>query len=93
MSGLISDLTGGDVLRAKVMLSSIVVSLAAYQVFLQAVGYGKIRLPFLEARPASQSHKAIGDTIVVLGVVLAVTCISTYGGIGGIENVSGGERV
>jgi hypothetical protein len=44
-----------------------------------AVGYGKLRPPFLGARPASLAHRASGDAIVAITVVVAVMCLSYYG--------------
>lgn len=39
------SVTRGNVTEVKVVLASIVTVLAAYQVTLMAVGYGKLRLP------------------------------------------------
>ncbi len=61
------------------MLASIVSALAVYQVALMAVGYGKVRLPFLGPGAASASHRAIGDTIVLVSIVVAGACLSYYG--------------
>jgi hypothetical protein len=43
------------------------------------VGYGKVRPPFLAARPASTAHRSIGDVIALLLVLVGVTCVSVYG--------------
>ena len=43
------------------------------------MGYGKLRPRFLEPRPASRTHRASGDAIVVLLVVVAVMCLSYFG--------------
>ncbi len=61
------------------ILASVALALAAYQVVLIAVGYGKLRPPFLEARSASFAHRAVGATIATLLVVTAVMCISYFG--------------
>jgi hypothetical protein len=79
MEDLIEDLTDGNVTEVKVVLASVVLALAVYQVLLAAVAYGWLRLPFLEAGPASWTHRASGDAIVVLTVLVAVACISAYG--------------
>ena len=61
------------------LLASVALALAVYQLFLIAVGYGKLRLPFLAATPASRTHRAVGDTIAVLLVVTAVMCVGYFG--------------
>jgi Family of unknown function (DUF6529) len=62
-----------------VLLASVALALAVYQLVLIAVGYGKLRPAFLEARPAASAHRAVGDTIVVLLVVTAFMCVSYFG--------------
>ena len=79
MEDLVESLTRGNVTEVKVLLASVVVALAGYQLFLIAVGYGKLRLPFLAWRPASSAHRAVGDAILVLIVATAIMCISYYG--------------
>ncbi len=61
------------------LLASVALALAVYQLVLIAVGYGKLRPPFLEARPAASAHRAVGDTIAVLLVVTAFMCVSYFG--------------
>ena len=78
MEDLISDLTRGNVTEVKVVLASVVMALACYQLVLIAVGYGKLRFSFLAAWPASRAHRAIGDSIVVITVVVAVMCLSYF---------------
>ena len=46
---------------------------------LAAVTYGWLRLPFLERGSASWTHRASGDTILVLTVVIATMCIGYSG--------------
>jgi hypothetical protein len=67
------------VTEVKVVLASVVLALACYQLVLIAVGYGKLRPSFLGAGPASKAHRAAGDTIVVLVCVVALMCISYFG--------------
>lgn len=85
MKGLVEDfvetVTRGNVVEVKVVLASVVAALAVYQVLLMAVGYGRLRPPFLDAGPASSAHRAIGDSIVVITVIVAVMCLS-YAGLG-----------
>ena len=63
---LIDSLTRGNPTEVKVVLASVVTALAVYQLVLIAVGYGKLRPPFLGARPASLAHRASGDAIVAI---------------------------
>jgi hypothetical protein len=79
MEDLIHDLARGNVTEVKVVLASVVAALAIYQVFLMAVGWGKVQLPFLKARPASFAHRSIGDVIVVLTLVVAFMCLGYFG--------------
>jgi hypothetical protein len=76
---LIETLTRGNATEVKVVLASVALALAVYQLALIAVGYGKLRPPFLAARPATATHRAVGDTIVVLLVVTAVMCVGYFG--------------
>jgi hypothetical protein len=48
MEDAIADLTRGNTTEVKVVLASVVAALACYQVFLMAVGYGRLRLRALE---------------------------------------------
>jgi hypothetical protein len=76
---LIEDLTNGYVTEVKVVLASVVLALAVYQLVLAAVSYGRVRPRFLEAGPATWAHRAGGDTILVLAVLVATACIAYYG--------------
>ena len=79
MEDLIEGLMRDNVAEVKVVLASVALALAVYQIVLISVGYGKVRPPFLRARPASTAHRAIGDVIALLLVVVGVTCVSVYG--------------
>lgn len=79
MERLIEDLTRGNVTEVKVVLATVVLALAAYQLVLAAVSYGKLRTRLLESGPATWAHRASGDTILVLAVLVAAACISFYG--------------
>jgi Family of unknown function (DUF6529) len=79
MEGLVERLTRGNPTEVKVVLASVVLALAAYQLVLIAVGYGKVRPRFLGAEPASRAHRASGDAIVVLLVVVSLMCLSYFG--------------
>jgi hypothetical protein len=79
MEDLLEGLMRDNVTEVKVVLASVALALAVYQLALIAVGYGKVRPPFLGARPASTAHRSIGDAIALLLVVVGVTCVSVYG--------------
>jgi len=76
---LVESLTRGNVAEVKVLLASVAAALAVYQLLLIAVGYGKLRLPFLATRPASRTHRAVGDTIVVLVAIVGAMCLAVHG--------------
>jgi hypothetical protein len=76
---LIEDLTNGNVTEVKVVLATVILALAVYQLLLAAVSYGKLRLRLLESGPATWAHRASGDTILVLAVLVASACIGFYG--------------
>ena len=79
MEDLIDDHPRGHVPEVKVLRATVVLGLAVYQVLLAGVAYGWLRLPFLERGSASWTHRASGDTILVLTVVIAVMCIGYSG--------------
>ena len=91
MEEFVLDVTNGNVAEVKVILASVVAALAIYQLALAAVGYGKVRIPFLANPAALRAHRAIGDTILVLAFVTAGMCLSVYGfeDDGGIHAVAG----
>ena len=51
----VDQLSRGNVAQVKTVLATIVMALAVYQLGLMAVGYGKLRLPFLKPKAASYS--------------------------------------
>jgi hypothetical protein len=75
---LVESVTRGNVAEVKVVLASVALALAAYQLVLIAVGYGKLRPGFLASAPASAAHRASGDAIVVVMVVAAGMCLSSF---------------
>lgn len=81
MEGLVESLTRGNVAEVKVLLASVALALAlgVYQLAMIAVGYGKVRVPFLAAPPAFAAHRAVGDTIALLLLCTGVMCVSVYG--------------
>jgi uncharacterized protein DUF6529 len=79
MEHLIDDLTLGNPYEVKAILASIAAALAVYQLVLIAAGYGRVRPPFLGSRVASFAHRASGDVILVLVVVVALACLVRFG--------------
>jgi Family of unknown function (DUF6529) len=91
MEQLIDDLTFGNVYEVKTVLASVAAALAVYQLVLIAVGYGKLRPRFLASPAASLTHRASGDVILVLVVVVALACMAHFGfdDDGGLHQVTG----
>ena len=91
MKDFVLDLTNGNVAEVKVLLATVVAALAIYQLVLAAIGYGKIRVPFLENPAALRGHRAIGDTIFVLAIITGGMCLSVYGfeDDGGVHAIAG----
>lgn len=79
MESFLDDVTRGNVAGVKVVLTSVVSVLAIYQVLLMSIGYGKLRLPFLNSRPASATHRAVGDSVVVVTLLIAFMCLTYFG--------------
>jgi Family of unknown function (DUF6529) len=73
------DLVQGNPTEVKVVLASVATALAIYQVVLAAIFYRKLRPSFLGAEPAAFTHRASGDTIAVLLIVVAIMCLSYFG--------------
>jgi len=91
MDQLIDDLTFGNVYEVKTVLASVAAALAVPQLVLIAVGYGKLRPRFLASAVASFTHRASGDVILVLVVVVALACLAHFGfeDDGGLHAVTG----
>jgi hypothetical protein len=73
------DLVQGNPTEVKVVLASVATALAVYQLVLAAIFYRKLRPAFLDAAPAAWTHRASGDTIAILLIVVAVMCLSYFG--------------
>jgi len=86
MDDWVESVTGGHVTEVKIVLTSIVAALAFYQVFLMAIGYGKLKLPFLHPRSASRAHRAIGDTVVSITLLIGLMCLAYFGIEDGVEH-------
>ena len=61
------------------MLASVALALAAYQVVLAAVGFRWVRPKVPEAEPAFRAHRASGDAILVLLVIVGGMCLAVAG--------------
>ena len=77
MEDFIDTVARGNPGSVKTVLTSVVFALMAYQLVLAAIGYRK--LPVIEARPAFFTHRASGDALVVIMVIVAVMCLAAYG--------------
>ena len=77
MEDLLDTLTRGNPLAVKTVLASVMFGLAIYQLLLATVGYGKLRPRFLDSAPAFLTHRASGDVIVVLLLVVGAMCLAT----------------
>ena len=77
MEDLVVDLTRGNPSSVKTVLASVVLALAVYQLLLAAIGYRK--LPVGAPEPAFLTHRASGDMLAVLIVVVAVMCLAVFG--------------
>src|SRR4051794_2688831 len=91
MEHFVDDLTFGNVFEVKTVLASVAAALAVYQLVLIAVGYGRLRPRFLASPAASLTHRASGDVIVVLVVIVALACLAHFGfdDDGGLHMVTG----
>ncbi len=72
------DVVQGNPTEVKVVLASVATALALYQVVLAAVVYRKLRPRFLDSGPAAFTHRASGDTIAFLLIVVAIMCLSYF---------------
>jgi Family of unknown function (DUF6529) len=73
----VEDITRGNPGSVKAVLASVVLALASYQLILAAIGYRK--LPVIAARPAFFTHRASGDAIATLFIIVALMCVGAFG--------------
>jgi hypothetical protein len=64
----VESITRGNPGSVKTVLASVI---------LAAIGYRKLRL--IDAAPAFLTHRASGDAIVVLFVLVALACVAVFG--------------
>ncbi|HYF22208.1 MAG TPA: DUF6529 family protein [Caulobacteraceae bacterium] len=79
MQTFIEAVTLGHVSEVKVVLASALAAAAVWQAALMAVGWGAVRVPFLQVRPAAKAHRALGDAIVVVALVVSALCLGYFG--------------
>lgn len=79
MAAPFDSLTDGNVTPVKVVLASVALGLAVYQLVLAAVAYGKVRPSVLSSRVASLAHRSSGDVIAFLLVFVSLACLAEYG--------------
>ena len=79
MEDLLEGLMRDNVTEVKVVLASVRTGARRLSARAHRGRYGKVRPPFLGARPASTAHRSVGDAIALLLVVVGVTCVSVYG--------------
>ena len=72
---LLNDLTGGQLLLWKVVLASVVFTLAGLQVFLAARVYEASTVPPVSSTVAASMHRFNGRLTVTLAVVVAFSCL------------------
>ena len=91
MEDLVESMTRGNVPQVKTVLTSVVAGLAVYQLAMMAVGYGKVKVPFLKPRAAAFAHRSVGDAIFPLTVLVGWMCWAYFGVEDGIEHAADGE--
>ena len=79
MEDLVDTLTRGNPLEVKTVLASVTFALAAYQLVLAAVGFRWVRPKVPDAEPAFRAHRASGDAILVLLVIVGAMCLAVAG--------------
>jgi len=78
MGDLVESIARGNVAEVKAMLASVALALAAFQLATIAVGYGRLRPAFLDRPPAFAAHRATGDVIATILIVVGVMCVSYF---------------
>ncbi len=88
MEDWVDTLTFGNVAQVKTVLATVVLCLAVYQVVLMSVGYNKLHVAVLKPKAASFAHRAVGDTIVPIALLIAWMCVSYFEVGDGIEHAA-----
>jgi hypothetical protein len=71
----LNDLTDGDLLGWKVVLTTVAFALAGLQVAMAAQFWGVLALPFLDGRRAVVVHRAAGTVTLLLALAVAFSCL------------------
>ena len=72
---LLNDLTGGQLLLWKVLLTSVIFACAGLQVLLAARFYEAATVPPISTGTAARTHRLNGKVIVTLAVVVGLSCL------------------
>ena len=72
---LLNDLTGGQLLLWKVLLTSVIFACAGLQVLLAARFYEASTVPPISTGTAARTHRFNGKLTVTLAVVVALSCL------------------
>ena len=72
---LLNDLTGGQLLLWKVLLTSVTFACAGLQVLLAARFYEASTVPPISAGTAARTHRLNGKLTVTLAVVVGLSCL------------------
>lgn len=88
---LVDAITFGNVPQVKTVLASVALALACYQVAVIAVGYNKVKVPFLKPRAASFAHRTVGDVILPITLIVAWMCWTYFEVDDGIEHAMDDE--
>ena len=72
---LLNDLTGGQLLLWKVLLTSVIFACAGLQVLLAARFYEAATVPPISTGTAARTHRLNGKLTVTLAVVVALSCL------------------
>ena len=72
---LLNDLTGGQLLPWKVLLTSVIFACAGLQVLLAARFYEASTVPPISTGTAARTHRLNGKLTVTLAVVVALSCL------------------
>ncbi|MPY95379.1 MAG: hypothetical protein GEV08_20690 [Acidimicrobiia bacterium] len=74
--GFLNDLTGGELLLWKVVLSTVVFALAGLQVAMAARFWGVTGFPGLNPDVAASVHRWSGRATIVLAMLVALACLA-----------------
>ena len=72
---LLNDLTGGQLLLWKVLITSVIFACAGLQVLLAARFYEASTVPPISTGTAARTHRLNGKLTVTLAVVVALSCL------------------